>query len=85
MANRPSPEQWWGGLDALERIEFVQAAHAGRLTENQYENLLAAGITTWAWQFDGHPAELVWPLPYLRHVLNQAARVPAPKSPPGSP
>jgi hypothetical protein len=71
-APQPSPEQWWAGLDEAGRSKYRDAARSGRLTQELFDKMVAAGINPTSWQFlPGGEWQKLFPPAYIRLVKRE--------------
>jgi len=65
---RPSPEQWWQSLNETDRQAYMEAAKRGRLTQELFEKMAAAGIRVPQWTFGDDRLEYYVPHEYVWFV-----------------
>jgi hypothetical protein len=71
---RPSPEDWWLGMNGADRAAFMdQVAMGRRVSLDLWIKMRSAGVLVGSGGYANHPWEFYLPGDHLRFVLARAA------------
>jgi hypothetical protein len=71
----PTPEQWWAGLDEVDRAAYIHASRTGLMGFQLWLKLADAGVLAWPRAVEDPPWEYRMPGPYLQYVRARAAEL----------